>query len=210
MVSWSLENDLVIWRLHEDPGIIGDGGAEALLGSLDRVWDPEVPVRPRGLLSGPGGLFSRSWDRDWGPEAMSYENTWFFPLIWRSYRDPGNRIRPSRPCWNPKVWIRRLLVGTRRFFEVVMTPMRPRLHRGTILYLPRQDYYRYLFGFRILPLGSWPFSSSYAVFYFCRKSLTSLEGAGVGVMTQVPGLCCFPRLEKQDLDGSMYFTVLLQ
>ncbi|KAF2604363.1 hypothetical protein F2Q70_00026031 [Brassica cretica] len=187
MVSWSLENDLVIWRLHEDPGIIGDGGAEALLGSLDRVWDPEVPVRPRGLLSGPGGLFSRSWDRDWGPEAM-----------------------PSRLCWNPEVWIRRLLVGTRRFFEVVMTPMRPRLHRGTILYLPRQDYYRYLFGFRILPLGSWPFSSSYAVFYFCRKSLTSLEGAGVGVMTQVPGLCYFPRLEKQDLDGSMYFTVLLQ
>ena len=81
---WSLENDLVSRRLHEDPGIIGDGGTEALLGSLDRVWDPEVPVRPRGLLSGtrrslsdhevfylgPGGFFSRSWDQDWGLEAM--------------------------------------------------------------------------------------------------------------------------------------------
>ena len=36
---------------------------------------------------------------------------------------------------------------------------------GTMLHLPRQDYYRYLFGFRILPLGSWPLSSSYDVFY---------------------------------------------
>ncbi|KAF3511933.1 hypothetical protein F2Q69_00005774 [Brassica cretica] len=54
----------------------------------------------------------------------------------------------------------------------------------TVLHLPRQDYY--------------------------RKSLTCLEGAGVGVMTQVPGLRRFPRLEKQDLDCSLYFTVLLQ
>ncbi|KAF3547502.1 hypothetical protein DY000_02008189 [Brassica cretica] len=41
---------------------------------------------------------------------------------------------------------------------------------GTVLRLPRQDYSRYLFGFLILPLGSWPLSSSYDVFYFCRKS----------------------------------------
>ncbi|KAF2602772.1 hypothetical protein F2Q70_00026271 [Brassica cretica] len=81
---------------------------------------------------------------------------------------------------------------------------------GTVLHLPRQDYYRYLFGFCILPLGSWLLSSSYDVFYFCRKSLTGLDGAGVGVMTRVTGLHCFPRLEKQNLDCSMYFTVLLQ
>ncbi|KAF3576699.1 hypothetical protein DY000_02030946 [Brassica cretica] len=62
---------------------------------------------------------------------------------------------------------------------------------GTVLRLPRQDYYRYLFGFRILPLGSWPLSSSYVVFYYCRKSLTGLEGAGVGVMTQMPGFAAF-------------------
>ncbi|KAF2579551.1 hypothetical protein F2Q68_00004981 [Brassica cretica] len=48
-----------------------------------------------------------------------------------------------------------------------------------------------MFGFRILPLGSWPLSSSYAVFYFYRKSLTGLEGTGVGVMTQVPGFAAF-------------------
>ncbi|KAF2544364.1 hypothetical protein F2Q68_00031132 [Brassica cretica] len=99
---------------------------------------------------------------------------------------------PLRPCRNPEVLIRRSLFGTRRFVEVVMTPMHPRLHRGTILRLPRKGYYRYLFGFRILPLGSWPLSSSYDVFYFLRKSLTGLEGASVGVMTQVPGLRCFP------------------
>ncbi|KAF3564339.1 hypothetical protein DY000_02014975 [Brassica cretica] len=122
-------------------------------------------------------------------------------------------------------------MGIRRFFRDVMTPMRPRLHKGSILFariepgvssldteifdwnpeaigepcgssldfirtvvhLPRQDYYRYQFGFRILPLRSLPLSSSCVVFYFCRKSLTGLEGAGVGVMTQVPGLRCFPR-----------------
>ncbi|KAF3609455.1 hypothetical protein DY000_02050160 [Brassica cretica] len=37
--------------LHEDPGIIGEGGPRAPLRSLDCVWDPEVPVRSRGLLS---------------------------------------------------------------------------------------------------------------------------------------------------------------
>ena len=35
------------WRF-EGRGV----GREALLGSLDRVWDPEVPVKPQGLLSG--------------------------------------------------------------------------------------------------------------------------------------------------------------
>ena len=40
--------------------------------------------------------------------------------------------------------------------------------------------------------------------------MTCFEGAGVGVMTQVPGLLCFPRLEKQDLEISLYFTVIFQ
>ncbi|KAF2576036.1 hypothetical protein F2Q70_00003717 [Brassica cretica] len=158
--------------MHGDPWIIGDEGAEALLESLDRVWDPEES----------GDSLVRSGYRGWNPEVSVV-------VI-----GPENRIGPLRPCRNPKVWIRRSLFGTRRslfgtrrFFEVVMTPMRPRLHRGTVLRLPRKDYYRYLFGFRILPLGSWPLSSSYVVFYFCRKSLTGLEGAGVarGVLIQV-------------------------
>ncbi|KAF2570991.1 hypothetical protein F2Q70_00003732 [Brassica cretica] len=247
MKEWLEKRDLVIRRLHGDPGIIGDEGSEALLGSLDRVWDPEVPIRPHGIRRftsrirrswlEPGGLCGCDWT------LRSHKSA---GLFLRSGERIGtlNRIGPLRPCWNPEVWIRRSLFGTRRFFEVVMTPMRPRPPRGpeivwgtlgflfrsgarirtrsslgtrkvlifagTVLRLPRKDYYRYLFGFRILPLGSWPLSSSYAVFYFCRKSLTGLEGAGVGVLTQVPGLLCFPRLEKQDLDCSLYFTVLLQ
>ncbi|KAF3523522.1 hypothetical protein F2Q69_00047195 [Brassica cretica] len=51
---------------------------------------------------------------------------------------------------------------------------------GIVLRLPRQDCY--------------------------RKSLTGLEGAGVGVMTQVSGLRCFPSLEMQDLDCSLYIS----
>ncbi|KAF2587822.1 hypothetical protein F2Q70_00039491 [Brassica cretica] len=184
--------------LHEDPGIIGEGGPRAPLRSLDCVWDPEVPVRSRGLLS----EARRSGDRGWNPGVTM--------ILTRRYLDPENRIRPLRPCWNPEIWVRRSLFGTRMFFEVVMTPMHPRLHRVTVLRLPRQDYYWYLFGFRILPLGSWPRSCSYDVFYFCRKSLTGLECAGVGIVTQVPGLRCFPRQEKQDLDCSLYITVLLQ
>ncbi|KAF2575038.1 hypothetical protein F2Q70_00002750 [Brassica cretica] len=163
---------------------------DSLIRSGDRGWNPEVSViGPEGRMR-IHGFSLRSGDR-------------IGTLV---YLDPEDRIRPLRPCWNPEVWIRRSLVGTQRFFEVVMTPMRPRLHRGSdffYLWNPEDrnpevlplilsffewnpeatgepgDYYRYLFGFRILPLGSWPLSSSYVVFYFCRKSLTGLEGAGV-------------------------------
>ncbi|KAF2537248.1 hypothetical protein F2Q68_00020803 [Brassica cretica] len=38
---WCLENDHMIRRLHEDPGIIGEGGTRAPLGSLDCLWDTE-------------------------------------------------------------------------------------------------------------------------------------------------------------------------
>ncbi|KAF2574167.1 hypothetical protein F2Q70_00003883 [Brassica cretica] len=124
-----------------------------------------------------------------GPEAVYNSET---------RRSCGNPEVPS----DPEVVFRTL--RSNKDPEVVWEP------RGTVLHLPRQDYSRYLFGFLILPLGSWPLSSSYDVFYFCRKSLTGLEGAGVGVMTQVPGLRCFLRLEKQNLDCSMYFTVLFQ
>ncbi|KAG2270802.1 hypothetical protein Bca52824_065357 [Brassica carinata] len=47
----------------------------------------------------------------------------------------------------------------------------------------------------------WPLSSSYAVFYLRGSHWQILEGAGVGVMTQVPSLAAF-RLEKQDFDCS--------
>ncbi|KAF2547617.1 hypothetical protein F2Q70_00021537 [Brassica cretica] len=71
---------------------------------------------------------------------------------------------------------------------------------GTVLRLPRQDYYWYLFGSRILPLGSWQLSSSYAAFYFCRKSLSDLGGAGKGVMTQVPDFAAFHVWIRRDYE----------
>ncbi|KAF3588429.1 hypothetical protein F2Q69_00027570 [Brassica cretica] len=188
---WSLENDLVIRRLHEDPGIIGEGGAGAPLGSLDCVWDPEVPVRLRGLFLRSGDRIGALMHLDLEAfEALLEPGGFDLEIVFWNLEEPGgSSLDPEIFDWYP---------------EAIEEP------GGTVLRLPRQDYYRYLFGFRILPLGSWPLSSSCDVFYFCRKSLTCLEGAGVGVMTQVPGLRCFPRLGKQDLDFSMYFTVLLQ
>ncbi|KAF3499192.1 hypothetical protein F2Q69_00042534 [Brassica cretica] len=188
---WCLENDHMIRRLHEDPGIIGEGGTGAPLGSLDCLWDPEFFSIGPGTETGarrrcrnPEILYSG--DRTGALMHLDPEVAW----------EPGGSLgMPLRPCWNPEVWIRR------SFFWNLEEPGDSSLDHeifdwnpeaigepgGTVLRLPRQDYNRYLFGFRILPLGSWPLSSSCAVFYFCRKSLTCLEGAGVGVMTQVPG-----------------------
>ncbi|KAF3565189.1 hypothetical protein DY000_02014981 [Brassica cretica] len=169
---WSLENDLVIRRLHEDPGIIGEGGAGAPLGSLDCIWDPEVPVRLRGL-------FLRSEDRigalmhlDHEAFEALLEPGGFDPEIdfWNPEEPGGSSLDLEIFDWNPEA------IGEPRVSSLDFI--------RTVLRLPRQDYY--------------------------RKSLTCLEGAVVGVMTQVPGLRCFPRLGKQDFDCSMYFTVLLQ
>ncbi|KAF3548875.1 hypothetical protein DY000_02007350 [Brassica cretica] len=82
----------------------------------------------------------------------------------------------------------------------------------TVLPLPRQDYYRYLFGSRILPLGSWPLSISYAACFFCRKPLSDIGGAGVdlpGVVDQATSrdfnvlleFCTFAPSISKDLDA---------
>ncbi|KAF3532909.1 hypothetical protein DY000_02040722 [Brassica cretica] len=56
---------------------------------------------------------------------------------------------------------------------------------------------------------SWPLSSSRAARCFCRKPLSYLEGAGMGENPSAK-LCCFPRLEKQDIIGcSRTFALLL-
>ncbi|KAF3560736.1 hypothetical protein DY000_02014473 [Brassica cretica] len=127
-------------------------------------------------------------------------------IVWNPEEPRGSSLDPEIFDWNPEA------IGEPGGSSLdFIRRTRNRLgNLGTVLHLPRQGYYRYLFGFCILPLGSWPLSSSYVVFYSCRKSLTGLEVDGVGVMTQVPGLRCFPRLEKQDLDWSLCFIVLLQ
>ncbi|KAF3515059.1 hypothetical protein F2Q69_00006807 [Brassica cretica] len=110
-----------------------------------------------------------SWEPE-GSLGMNPEVSSLDPEIWNPEEPKGFSLYPEILDWN---------------VEAIGEPER------TVLRLPRQGYYRYLFGFRILPLGSWPLSTSYAVFYFCWKSPTGLEGAGVGVITQVPGFAAF-------------------
>ncbi|KAF2567574.1 hypothetical protein F2Q68_00025646 [Brassica cretica] len=213
---WSLEINLITQRFREDPGVIrgpkvveDPGGSPWILRSL---WGPGGPSLDPGIMTGarrqlrgvpfdpeiisgplciwtlrshgnpeaseavlePGGLDPEitDWNREGNPEV----------LPWILYVGPGVVWGTLGFLFRSGACIRtRSSLGTRNIL----------LFAGTVLRLPRQDYYRYLFGFRILPLGNWQLSSSYAVFYFCRKSLTGLDGAGVGVMTQVPGFAAF-------------------
>ncbi|KAF3508769.1 hypothetical protein F2Q69_00006818 [Brassica cretica] len=90
------------------------------------------------------------------PKITSGDHIWNPEAI----QEPrGSSLDPEIFSWNPKA---------------VWEP------GGTELRLPRQNYCWYLFGSCIMPLGSWALSSSYVVFYFCRKSLTNLRGAGTG------------------------------
>ncbi|KAL0749422.1 hypothetical protein Bca101_031425 [Brassica carinata] len=120
---------------------------------------------------------------------------------------PGGRFR------NPEVALRsfgnpegssldpEIAFKTRRSYGNLDVLLRTYLDPGvmwepieTILRLPRQDYYWYLFGSRILPLGSSPLSSSYGACCFCRKPLSDLGGAGVdlpSVVTQAPDFTAF-------------------
>ncbi|KAF2615529.1 hypothetical protein F2Q70_00011699 [Brassica cretica] len=70
---------------------------------------------------------------------------------------------------------------------------------GTVFRPPRRDYYLYLFGSLILPHGSWPLSSSYAAFCFCRKPLSDLGGCWCGCSEPSARLYCILRLDKQRL-----------
>ncbi|KAF3564578.1 hypothetical protein DY000_02014520 [Brassica cretica] len=160
-------------------------------------WEPGGFSLDPGIMTGARRLYedpkisSLDPDRTWNPEA-SHGVYLLYKIIFRT-------LRPYR---NPRVLpqILRSLRGTRRLSG---NPENPEylFFAGTVLRLPRQDCYQYLFGFRILPLGSWPLSISYDVFNFCKKSLTGLEGAGLGVMTQVPGFDAFHIWINRDYEG---------
>ncbi|KAF3538162.1 hypothetical protein F2Q69_00021697 [Brassica cretica] len=127
-------------------------------------------------------------------------------VTWRLHEDPGviwgprGRGGARRFSLDPEI-----VFGTRRPLRPYRNPevssLDPEIFDwnleaigepgGTVLPLPRQGYYRYLFGFRILPLGSRPLSSSYAVFYFCRKSLTGFRGCWCGCYDPSTRLRCF-------------------
>ncbi|KAF2588335.1 hypothetical protein F2Q70_00039317 [Brassica cretica] len=141
----------------------------------EAVYNPEVFYEPGARFEPGGHLGTRRFLLD--PKVILN-----LEVVWEP-GDPEVVLNPGL-YKNSEVYLFQALIS----FQDPETAWAP---EGTVLRLPRQDNSRYLFGFRILPLGSWPLSSSYAVFYFCRKSLTGLEGAGVGVMTQVLGFAAF-------------------
>ncbi|KAF3538492.1 hypothetical protein F2Q69_00023301 [Brassica cretica] len=189
-------------------------GTRRFLLDLEVVLNTEVSFRPGGQFepggcSGPGGrLATRRFLLNPGVVLnleVSFGPGGCFELGGCSR--PGGRFEPGgcsrtggrfepevaldpEDVLNPRLYksLEDYLFLALRSFHDPETAWGP---EGTVLRLPRQGYYQYLFGFRILPLGSWPLSSSYVVLYFCKKSLTGLEGAGVGVMTQVPGFAAF-------------------
>ncbi|KAF3549605.1 hypothetical protein DY000_02007544 [Brassica cretica] len=138
----------------------------------DSSLDPEIRFGTRRpyenpevldhvITFGTRRLLFRSGDHIWNPEAIQEPR--------------GSSLDPEIFSWNPEaVWEPG---GSSLDF---IHRARDRLGNRTVLRLPRQNYYWYLFGSCIMPLGSWALSSSYVVFYFCRKSLTDLGGAGTG------------------------------
>ncbi|KAF2562186.1 hypothetical protein F2Q70_00016803 [Brassica cretica] len=173
-------------------------------GGYMRTWGRLGPVGRRGarrfscyheVLFWTRRSFSRSWDHDWSPEAV---NTWF------SFRS-RDRIRTlvylgPEVAWKPGGTQRFLPYIRRKNPEVSSldpeiadwnpdepggSSLDPKIYdwnpeaigepRGTVLRLPRQGYYLYLFGFRIMPLGSWPLSSSYDGDSFLSKLVSLLK-----------------------------------
>ncbi|KAF3602965.1 hypothetical protein F2Q69_00034938 [Brassica cretica] len=164
-------------EVEQGPG--GRLGTRRFLQNLRSYLGSGGRFEPRGCSEPEGRLGTRRFLLD--PEVILNPKVSFGPrgrFKPGGCSGPGGRFEPG----GPEIFSgHEECLGTRRFL----------ITWGTVLRLPRQDYSRNLFGFHILLLGSWPLSSSYDVFYFCRKSLTGLEGAGVGVMTQVPGFAAF-------------------
>ncbi|KAF3602098.1 hypothetical protein F2Q69_00036368 [Brassica cretica] len=159
-----------------DPDIVsGPGYHVGTRGSpfdLEIVSGPRVMWEPGGspfdpeIVSGPGGHIVLNPEVSFGPGGR------FEP---GGFSGHGGRLGTPKVPSGP-----RDRLGTRRFLldpedisnlevaldpEVVWEPGGSSRPGGTVLRLPRQDY--------------------------SRKSLTGLEGAGVGVMTQVPGFAAF-------------------
>ncbi|KAF2583507.1 hypothetical protein F2Q68_00005083 [Brassica cretica] len=97
-------NDLVTRRLLEYLRVVwelGDcGGAEALLGSLDRVWDPEVSVIGPGGRMRVQGFSFRSGDRIGTLVYLDPEVVWE-PGAFEAVLEPGG-LDPEIVVWNPK------------------------------------------------------------------------------------------------------------
>ena len=78
---------------------------------------------------------------------------------------------------------------------------------GTVFRLPRRDYYRYLLGFCILPLGSWSLSTSWCCMLSRQKPLSYLlKFCWCGWKSKCQTLPLYT--SSQAVECSLYVTVL--
>ncbi|KAF3539487.1 hypothetical protein F2Q69_00022382 [Brassica cretica] len=153
------------------------------------VYNPEVFYRTRRSCGNPESLDTEIVSGPGGPGG--HLGTRRFLQTLRSYLGPRGRIRTQRSFGNPEVpsdpevvfRTRRSYLGpegrlrTRRSFGNPKVPSNPEVVFGTRRPGVRKDpKYLVLQG---------PYSA------FLGKTTTGLEGAGVGVMTQVPGFAAF-------------------
>ncbi|KAF3550566.1 hypothetical protein DY000_02007202 [Brassica cretica] len=164
--------------------------------------DPRIWLEPEGF---------RDWTlRSFKSTGCSFRSGYHIRTL--AYLDP-------EVSWEPE--------GTRRFFRDVMTPMRLRLHRGSSFF--------FIFGtLRPDRNPKGPYSASLGKattgtcldFAFAARKLATIDficcillllevtdrlrGCWCGCYYPSARLHCFPCLEKQGLDCSMYFTVFLQ
>ncbi|KAF2591724.1 hypothetical protein F2Q70_00038586 [Brassica cretica] len=163
---------------------------------------------PRGALAPPSPMIPRSFHSNLRKEGSQIPKSHFdqetgekqYFSKEKAYKSEGFyslfkiRFRPLRPYRNPEVssldpeifdWTPEEPGCSSLYHEIFdWKPEAIGEPGGTVLRLPRQDYY--------------------------RKSLTSFRGCWCGCYDPSARLRCFPRLEKHDFDCSLYFTVLLQ
>ncbi|KAF3604053.1 hypothetical protein F2Q69_00035063 [Brassica cretica] len=178
----------------------------------DLKTEPDV----LGLSHGPGDSIAGSWDRTelwycirtrrccWDPEVSLGSEGRFWSL--EAAVDSEVAFRAQRLSKDPEVvWEPGGRSGTRRFLQTLRSYLGP-IDRFKPGGYSRPEDVSFGPGGRFEPGGcSGPTRSSYEPEIFCFagtvlllprqeyywKSLTCLEGVGMGVMTQVPGLASF-------------------
>ncbi|KAF2597962.1 hypothetical protein F2Q68_00011241 [Brassica cretica] len=171
-------------RLCKDPEVVWEPGGHFEPGEVpldpEVVLNPEVSFRPGGRFE-PGGCF-RPGGRFEPGEVVSNPKVTLDPEIVFNPEvsfGPGGRFKPGG-CSGPGGRL-----GTRRFLLDLEVILNPWLYKNLEVYL-----FQALRSFHD-PETAW--GPEGTVLRLPRKSLAGLEGVGVGVMTQVPGLRCFPR-----------------
>ncbi|KAF3557211.1 hypothetical protein F2Q69_00014511 [Brassica cretica] len=115
---------------------------------------------PPPFVSGPEAVYNLEVFYEPGGHFWTRRTQWSFgnPKV---PSDPEVVFRTRRSFGNPEVPLDSKVILNPEALRSFQDPKTSWGPKGTVLHLPRQDYSRYLFEFRILPLGSWPLSSSY-------------------------------------------------